>query len=575
MLIKIDLRPILFITRRTDGSVGEHWSTPWHYFRRQAGASFPLEVHVPGGGLRSRLYRKFLRHLRDNARAVIIGGGGLIGNELFKTDLEFWSDGPAPAVLWGVGHNSDDIDSVPERGPDALGYTQIVPFGLIGLRDWGSGYAWVPCASCMHPGLNRSTRPTDGATLFVLHRDLKQKREAIDKVLKHAPSDHQIVFNDAGGSQIFDAIRRAKQVVTNSYHAAYWSTLLCRPVVVIGGGTKIKTLKHKPVIATAGDWADRIKECEVFPEALDECRDRNSEFSNVVFQEFIPSARKAGSAAPLRQPLLERKAESTLFGGEAPGIVRNRVPKVIHFIFGLSPDFGGKPFNLMHYFAVLSAAQRIRPEAIYFHHAYEPSNEYYSRVKGLMISRKCGVPTEIFGRELKHFAHRADVLRMQLLQEFGGIYLDLDTVSVKPFDDLLTSSFSIGLQGRDRVFGLCNAVMLSAPRDRFIQDWLEYYRQFTPEVWDRFSVKLPYAMWRSGKHKINVLAYDIFHWPLWDNAGLDSMFQRDQQFPNALCHHLWESMSYKKHFVDRAFSDAVEALKRRNSTYLRLVREFI
>lgn len=43
-----------------------------------------------------------------------------------------------------------------------------------------------------------------------------------------------------------------------------------------------------------------------------------------------------------------------------------------------------------------------------------------------------------------HFAARTDVLRYELLHRFGGIYVDCDMMSLRPFDDLITpvSAFS-------------------------------------------------------------------------------------------------------------------------------------
>jgi len=84
-------------------------------------------------------------------------------------------------------------------------------------------------------------------------------------------------------------------------------------------------------------------------------------------------------------------------------------------------------------------------------------------------------PTEVFGRPLRHFAHRADVLRLLALRRQGGIYLDMDTLCLKPFSDLLEYPC---VRGRP---GLCNAVILSEPGGRFISAWLASYRQFGGE----------------------------------------------------------------------------------------------
>lgn len=36
--------------------------------------------------------------------------------------------------------------------------------------------------------------------------------------------------------------------------------------------------------------------------------------------------------------------------------------------------------------------------------------------------------TEVFGNPVWHYAHKADVIRLEALKEFGGIYLDVDVL---------------------------------------------------------------------------------------------------------------------------------------------------
>jgi hypothetical protein len=42
-----------------------------------------------------------------------------------------------------------------------------------------------------------------------------------------------------------------------------------------------------------------------------------------------------------------------------PPNTATRMPRIAHFIFGLSPDFGNKPFSLVHYLAIRSAHDRL------------------------------------------------------------------------------------------------------------------------------------------------------------------------------------------------------------------------
>jgi hypothetical protein len=45
-----------------------------------------------------------------------------------------------------------------------------------------------------------------------------------------------------------------------------------------------------------------------------------------------------------------------------PASTATRMPRIAHFIFGLSPDFGRKPFSLVHYLAIRSAHDRLGPK---------------------------------------------------------------------------------------------------------------------------------------------------------------------------------------------------------------------
>lgn len=533
-----------------------------------------MDVHLSDTTRLERVRRSLLRRLRDRASAVVIGGGGLIGTEFFKSDVAFWANAPGPVILWGAGHNSHDLEHVADAPPNETEYAELVPFAAIGLRDWAQGFSWVPCASCMYPALSETLR-AGKQTLFVVHRDLRGDREKLGVLLSRAKNDFDLAFNDESPDVLFGKINNAKQVVTNSFHAAYWSSLMQKPVVAIGGGTKITLLKHRVVLSTAQDWPDQLKDAVIYPTALEECRDTNVAFDNRV-KGLVGKARNSTSKPPYRQdPTVERLADFAATGRSLPAVIRAKAPKVVHFIFGLSPTFGGRPFNIMHTVAVRSVAERFRPDEIMFHYQYEPQNEFYNQIKSLLTPRPLVAPDCYGSRPVTHFAHKSDIVRLEALRDFGGVYLDLDTITMASLDPILNYSFTIGIQGAAPVQGLCNAVMAAAPGDGFVTDWLTRYENFSSDSWDLFSVKLPYLLWRSGKYSFNVEAYDRFHWPLWTDSGLKMMFEENHQFPNALCHHLWESNSFPKYFADESYQDAVERVRSMSSTYGRLAREFI
>lgn len=246
------------------------------------------------------------------------------------------------------------------------------------------------------------------------------------------------------------------------------------------------------------------------------------------------------------------------------------IPNILHFVFGMSPDFGGKPFSLVHYLSVKSAIELNQPDAAYFHYQYEPTGVWWDKAKPLLTLVKTAAPEEIFGNKLYHVAHKADVVRLQVLKEMGGIYLDLDTISVKPLTHLLHHQFVIGQELKAPVtpknwrqqlkvkliwkkvkkgtIGLCNAVLLSEKNSYFINLWLHHYKTFRSKgrdkYWNEHSVLVPEKLAAVYPDFITRLSPYAFHYPLYDKTGLKLLFEEVCEFPEAYLHHLWESFSW-------------------------------
>ena len=246
---------------------------------------------------------------------IIVGGGGLLGNENFDTlmnrilthpDLLILEDiletklkncSPenklvlykwkekiqhstiqaiesidrtlGPRILWGVGHNSKekDIDSYDVAYPE-----YIKKFHLVGIRDFDSDYRWVPCASCMHPGFDKEYEIQNEVVWF------EHKKKLIDSKWFDVLPAPRMVNVGQNMEQILEFLGSAETVVTNSYHGVYWATLLGRKVVCVPWGSKFNMFKHPPTMANERTWSDMIESATSYPSALSECRDANIEF---------------------------------------------------------------------------------------------------------------------------------------------------------------------------------------------------------------------------------------------------------------------------------------------------------
>lgn len=129
--------------------------------------------------------------------------------------------------------------------------------------------------------------------------------------------------------------------------------------------------------------------------------------------------------------------------------VDRRIPKIVHFVYGLrDPE---PTLDLIHYIAIKSAHDTLKPEKIMFHYHHLPVGENFERARPMLTLNKVPLVEKVFGRPVSHYAHRADVVRLQVLEEFGGIYLDLDLISLKPVDHLLNREFIMAQEGVGKV----------------------------------------------------------------------------------------------------------------------------
>ncbi len=247
------------------------------------------------------------------------------------------------------------------------------------------------------------------------------------------------------------------------------------------------------------------------------------------------------------------------------------IPKIVHFVFGLSPDFGCRPFSLIHYTAIKAARDRIRPDRICIYYQYEPSGYWWNSALSLGVQTlKVKAPTSVFGNPIRHYAHAADVLRMGILLEQGGIYLDSDFIAVRDFDDLLHHEFVMGIETG---VGLCNAVMIAKPNATFLREWFERYVNFNTDDWNGHSVCLPARMMSEGVGPITALPQAAFFNPMYDDPSLESLFvQEVGDFSGAYGHHLWESISWNKHRLGEL---TIGAVKSGNGLFHRVAKSLL
>jgi len=95
-------------------------------------------------------------------------------------------------------------------------------------------------------------------------------------------------------------------------------------------------------------------------------------------------------------------------------------------------------------------------------------------------------------RKRKLWAFMADYLRLYVLYNFGGIYMDVDVQVLKSFDDLLENKMFIGYEYFSRDYDDCvtegTGIMACEPRNPIIKECLDYYKE---EIWNSNAYYIP------------------------------------------------------------------------------------
>ena len=254
--------PTIAIHRADQKNVGDMNSRPDLYFKWLN----PTKIVDIEDSNFSQIAREF-----ENS-TIVVGGGGLLFEGSFpeiygRNFSSLYQSSRKLLVAWGIGHNNHGGENI--RLPD------LDMYDIAGIRG-GSKYHWVPCSSCLSPILDEEY-PINHDVVFFRHKF---------HPFPEITTDGGIPTMDNSENNINEAIRfiaSGETVLTNSYHGAYWGILLGRKVVIIDPfSTKFQGLKWKVPVISASNWQSALSETRIYPEALNESREANNNFADLV-----------------------------------------------------------------------------------------------------------------------------------------------------------------------------------------------------------------------------------------------------------------------------------------------------
>jgi len=230
------------------------------------------------------------------------------------------------------------------------------------------------------------------------------------------------------------------------------------------------------------------------------------------------------------------------------------IPKIIHLLY-----FGETDFYNFHHRCVHSMLQYMPDYEIRIYNSKEPvGNTYWDDIKNQARVRihKLDPPAMFDGFELKHFQYKADVSRLELLYEHGGVYLDIDMIIIRPFHEVFNSGHSFyiseereGSNGRGSG-ALINAFLAAKPKNEFIKLWLNEFKSglrlgiWAHHIRDSNKQLIDSHPHYMHKYRIRILDWKMFmplHWQ--DTEAFLRSETVPYEFPSeSYGTHLWETI---------------------------------
>ena len=116
--------------------------------------------------------------------------------------------------------------------------------------------------------------------------------------------------------------------------------------------------------------------------------------------------------------------------------VNQEIPNLYHFVF-----LGFTPFMYTHYLAIVTCLIVQKPDILYLYTHNSPQSQWWDKLTQhplfpVVNQEQVTLPQHIFGNPIEKYQHMADVIRLEKLIERGGVYLDLDVISLRNLDTI-------------------------------------------------------------------------------------------------------------------------------------------
>ena len=233
-----------------------------------------------------------------------------------------------------------------------------------------------------------------------------------------------------------------------------------------------------------------------------------------------------------------------------------------HFVYNVGKSTPN--FSIIYYIAVASLLDN-NPDLVVMIHTNEVPT-YSLWWNRLFTKYKERIEVKPFDARIHEYVnnlgitdltHQADVIRLLILQKYGGWYLDLDQISINPLPEVPLNKPAyfgeVELDGSNR--SIVNRFMYHPSNHEWTQRMLDLYSEFYSDKekfgtqeWVSTSILKPSEVWRDqvkkGNHPITLLN-PALHDPItWLSYNLQKLFMHnDLRFDDCIGFHLCETVA--------------------------------
>ena len=216
-------------------------------------------------------------------------------------------------------------------------------------------------------------------------------------------------------------------------------------------------------------------------------------------------------------------------------------PNIAHVMW-----IGGGKMDFLFYLSVLSLVYVAEVDKVFIY-GEAPTGFYWSILKNNTKVQVVRHPLihHVYGKTIKSLVHMSDVLRVEIMKRYGGIYLDIDAIVVKPFDrEIRSYDAVVSLDGMPSFYGpfpdvISNGVMLGKKDAKFWDIFQETMKEFIDSDYTYNGCRRAYQILERHpdlirvEPRLQVTCYQFLCRPTWWPG-----------YHNSSLHHLSSSVKF-------------------------------